>query len=372
MTDDIPRTKQPFSTWDKDVNPRWWFFEVYGEIPFHIDDRREYNAAGFIKHLTDNGARILERTSRIEGGEATGFDRHIFYNSDSGNSVTYLYKGYIISLEIKETACTFDLHHSPRQKPSLDEFAPFLRPLEKGSVSILLKSEHGGLYLKRADFTPPQLPNLDLNYGTGFTKVHIQIMEKLNRRRAGLMLLHGHTGSGKSFYIKYLTSLIDRDFIFIPISMVGLLSTPEFLRILMDNAEAVIILEDAEQALQSRDEDVYNSSTVSTLLNLSDGIMGTLLNITIIATFNADKATVDKALLRRGRLLQDHEFTKLSVEDGRRLASHLKRDLQISEPISLADIYNATEDTGYKEVVKRAVGFNFADRYSSPPTPSTG
>jgi hypothetical protein len=94
---------------------------------------------------------------------------------------------------------------------------------------------------------------------------------------------------------------------------------------------------------------------------LSDGVLGTVLSISILASFNADKQTIDKALLRRGRLCFSHMFNPLSIADAKRLAVHLKKDPAFIEsivnPTSLADLYNAEDDTGYVPKVEKVMGF---------------
>lgn len=214
---------------------------------------------------------------------------------------------------------------------------------------------------KSVDFEPPVIDDLELNYGMGFKKVDEQLVKKLKTNKSGLFMFHGGIGTGKSFYIKHLTSKIDREFIFIPVGMAGELASPSFVSLLLEHENAVLVLEDAEQALQSREVDHWNSAVVSTILNLSDGVLGTVLSISILASFNADKQTIDKALLRRGRLCFSHMFNPLTIPEAKRLAVHLKKDPAFIEGIvsstSLADIYNAEDNTGYVAPVEKVMGF---------------
>jgi hypothetical protein len=355
-------TTNPFQPYSSGINSTWWFFETHKIIPHKIYDHREHTDE-LIPYVLSQGGQIIERSERVPYKEKkqTDEDFSSMYlgGPDESDSLLIWYKGCLMSIDGDTDQHSYTISYAPGHKPDVREFARFLRPLAKASVSILLEREGGVLYAKELDFAPPVIEDLDLNYGSGFSRTHTQMVEKLNRCTAGLLLLHGIPGSGKSFYIKYLTSVVDREFIFVPVSLVNSLSSPSFIKLLLDHKHAVLILEDAEQALQSREEDFYNSSTVSTLLNLSDGLLGNLLSVSVIATFNAQKSTVDKALLRKGRLLFDHEFSKLNLDDANRLAARLGKEPSFKEPTILADIYNATEDTGYKEVVKKAIGFGF-------------
>jgi ATP-dependent 26S proteasome regulatory subunit len=144
---------------------------------------------------------------------------------------------------------------------------------------------------------------------------------------------------------------------YIPVGLIGALVSPDMLPLLMDNKDVVLVIEDAEKALLSRDVS-GNSEIVSTILNLTDGFIGDALNISIIATFNTEKENIDQALLRKGRLRLSYEFKKLSKEDGRTLARSIgKPEENITGEMSLAEIYNMDDDTGYKEIEQRRVGF---------------
>lgn len=70
------------------------------------------------------------------------------------------------------------------------------------------------------------------------------------------------------------------------------------------------------------DENSNNSySPVSTLLNLADGLLSDCLNIQIVCSFNTDLSMVDKALMRKGRLIAKYEFKELEVEKAQNLSN---------------------------------------------------
>ena len=129
------------------------------------------------------------------------------------------------------------------------------------------------------------------------------------------------------------------------------------IKIKKDDKDIILVIEDAEKALLSR-ETSENAAIVSTILNLTDGFIGDAMNISIMATFNTEKEKIDSALLRKGRLRLSHEFGLLSLEDSKKLAVAIGKPASaVLEPMSLADIYNMDDDTGYKEPEQRRVGF---------------
>lgn len=219
------------------------------------------------------------------------------------------------------------------------EIQNFQRVKKKCSIN-LIKSEMGHLDTEEYDLIVPDM-DLELNYGSEFIKVHDVIIDRLNKNNdKGIILLHGEPGTGKTSYIKYLTKLIkDKDILFIPPSMAEMLSEPSIIPFLMDQRNTVLIIEDAERVISDR-EGNGSPAGVSNILNLTDGILADCLNIQVIATFNMKRERIDQALLRKGRLIAEHKFEKLSTEDTNKLLKHLGKSQEVSESMSLADIYN--------------------------------
>jgi hypothetical protein len=229
--------------------------------------------------------------------------------------------------------------------------------IQQKSKIFILSSSYGDL-----EFT--SIPSEDmstdiaLNYGDTFVGISEELVNSLNTTKSGLYLFHGAPGTGKSSYIKYLCSgVIKRKLAYIPVGLIGKLVSPDMMPLLMGNKDIVLVIEDAEKALLSR-ESVDNSDLVSTILNLTDGFLGHALNISVIATFNTSKDKIDEALLRKGRLKLCHEFKELDRAQSVKLAKHLGLDHSvIEEGMTLADIYNMGANTRYEKEEVRRVGF---------------
>jgi len=229
------------------------------------------------------------------------------------------------------------------------------KPKKKANIQ-LVKSEMGHLDTEEYDlFVPPM--DLEMNYGTDFLRAHNVIVEKLNETNGkGIILLHGDPGTGKTSYIKLLTSLIkDKDILFIPPSMAEMLSEPSIIPFLMDHKNSILIIEDAERVISDR-EGNGSPAGVSNILNLTDGILGDCLSIQIVATFNMKREKIDQALLRKGRLIVEHRFGKLSPEESNKLLKHLEKDHIVEESMCLADIYNIDVEL-IKTSNKSKIGF---------------
>jgi hypothetical protein len=237
-----------------------------------------------------------------------------------------------------------------------EEISKYEVVLKKSGIN-LIKSEMGHLDTEEYDLSVPDI-DLELNYGKDFLKVHDLIVRRLNKPYdKGIILFHGEPGTGKTSYLKYLTRLIDnKEILFVPPSMAESMAEPSIIPFLMDHKNSVLIIEDAERVIADREIGNGSSVAVSNLLNLTDGILGDCLNIQIIATFNMKREKIDQALLRKGRLIAEHKFGKLSVNESNTLLKHLNKDVKIKEPMVLADIYNIEEEL-YKVENNKKIGF---------------
>lgn len=237
-----------------------------------------------------------------------------------------------------------------------EQIKKFEKPAKRAQIH-LVKTEMGHMDTQEYDLNTPEI-DLELNYGKDFQKIHDVIVKRLNAENdKGIILLHGDPGTGKTSYIKYLTKLVNnKDVLFIPPSMAEMLSEPSIIPFLMDHKNSILIIEDAERVISDRQIN-GSSAGVSNILNLTDGILGDCLNIQVIATFNMRKEKIDQALLRKGRLIAEHKFEKLTVEETNNLLKFLGKDIIVDEGLVLADIYNIDVEE-YKTVNKNLkIGF---------------
>jgi len=103
----------------------------------------------------------------------------------------------------------------------------------------------------------------------------------------------------------------------------------------------VVIIEDAENIIMDRRTN--HNSSVSNLLNISDGLLADFLNVQLICTFNNSLTLIDQALMRKGRLIAKYEFGKLSIEKSQRLSDHFGNNTIITKPMTIAQIANQNE-----------------------------
>jgi hypothetical protein len=220
-------------------------------------------------------------------------------------------------------------------------------------VEIVAKGDFG-LYLKSCDIKKAKT-DLDKYYNDDLIGADKQLREFVNNDDQGLAILHGEPGTGKSYYIRHLIATTDKTFVYFPPSMTSLMSAPEFLPFLQDNPNRIFLIEDAEDVLQSRNEQ-YSNGAVQNILNASSGLLGDIVKVKFVFTFNAPLDRLDSALLRAGRLKYKYEFKKLSLTKSKTLLKEM-HDAETNEEMTLADIFNYNWDNNGKIEKKVKLGF---------------
>jgi len=262
---------------------------------------------------------------------------------------------------------SFDVHYNIERgelESQLDytQINEYLKETKKSNIQ-LVKSEMGHLDTEEYDLEIPEC-NLELNYGKDFLSLHDTIVKRLNTKNdKGIILFHGENGTGKTTYIKILTKLVtNKDILFIPPSMAEMLSEPSIIPFLMEHQNSILLIEDAEKVIADREGGTGSQAGVSNILNLTDGILGDCLNIQVIATFNTARERIDKALLRKGRLICEHKFDKLNVKETNELLKYLNKGVTSDKSLTLADIYNIDVDTARVTHEPTKVGFQFGEK----------
>lgn len=228
------------------------------------------------------------------------------------------------------------------------------------------KTRKSHFYMISSDFTGLGLTkfktkkyeiDISLNYNDDFSDFDNNVRKFIkSKNKSGLVLMHGISGSGKTSYIRHLINAHNNKFIFLPLYMAETLTSPDFLPFLSSQKNSILIIEDAEKLIESRESDA-SSNGIATLLNMSDGLLSDALGIKIICTFNTGLEKIDKALLRKGRMINRYEFKELCVEKASLIAE--KNNLNYIEkiPITLGDLYNIGENNETGQFRKKHVGF---------------
>jgi hypothetical protein len=292
------------------------------------------------------GTSAIGHTLEYYGGESACklflADDGIVCASYNSTDKEYSIEIVTLSREKVETFVTFG-------KKSLIEKKP-------GVVYTITKSSHGyGL----TQIGAASMPLVRENYSPEVLKAFDHIVsDLLSKTPTGrLSILDGPPGSGKTHLVRgILDAAKDCIFILIPPDFITDLSGPSLIPLMQEtkeeqlngeNRSITIVIEDADNCIVPRDE--RNMSTISSLLNYTDGIFGTLFDLKVVATTNAKKVEIEPALLRAGRLSRQVTIGKLQPEIATSVYYRLTGDSNFgyTEAQILADIYAKAK--GYDE-----------------------
>lgn len=353
---DIWERRRPF-------NNNSQVYDVFSGAKFYHNNRLYFATFGkypSIVTINDIKARSLKKQlevefadSIVEQVELKEYDKK---RKESFGDVFYFLKGdLMVNLEYDK----LNIHH-PGEETALVfslrdlAFQHLQKKKKKSSIHLMISTPHG-IDTEQVKYKKPKL-NLEKHYNDGFSEIHNSILQKLRQKNSnGLFLLHGKPGTGKSTYIRHLICQMKKKVIFLSPNMAGQLDHMQLTSFLINNKNSVFVIEDAEQLIASRENE--RNSSLSTLLNLTDGILGECLSIQVIATFNTHVKNIDEALLRKGRLQLKYEFDHLSVEKSNALLQELNSDHQTNSPLTLAELYNYEAENCPEQGGRKVIGF---------------
>lgn len=232
----------------------------------------------------------------------------------------------------------------------------------KKDIINIIATSHGDFFLNGIEMDRSKSRDFTYDhYNDGFEKISERVITTLQTdNESGLVLLHGDTGTGKTSYLKHLLHIItSKRIIYVPPDLTESLSAPAFMNFLISNAKnSILLIEDAENVLKHRE--AGGNQAVSNILNISNGILGDILRMQIVCTFNCSIQEIDPALLRPGRLVAEYQFDKLTTSRARNLVSTLHGEevaKTVDKPLSLAEAFNITNMPDKTKIVTQKLGF---------------
>lgn len=324
------------------------------------------------KLLNDNGFLMTRRT--FHSYSYVHMQRRIVIGGDCSENENYLDGGENFGKTNHRTVINFS-EDDDSENLSADELYITVLPTEdnKKFLTKLIKDlfkylidvgqsedkfyviaqSQRGLHTKRTNFKalPIKDNRFDLFYGKNFP--HEKMQKFVSEETENLMLLHGDPGTGKSNYIKHLITNSEKKVIYIPPTMLGVISSPDFITFMMEEKNSILLIEDAEEVLSKN-----RNSATNNLLGLTDGFLKDSLNLKVIATFNCDVGDIDEALMRKGRLYYEYKFDTLSEEECKELLEFVGRtDIPVDGEKTLAELFNPEENSASGINTKKGMGF---------------
>lgn len=221
-----------------------------------------------------------------------------------------------------------------------------------GKVSLLVK-DWQEINLNEYKIKPQKI-DFETMYNDDFLQVSNHIIWELKNSSKWIILLHWEPGTGKTNYIKWLTTeIFDKKFIFVPTTMISSLTEPNFINFLIENKNSVLIFEDCENYISERNSNNPYTDVVSSILNLADWILSDVVECQIICTFNASINKIDSALLRKWRLIAEYCFKELEEEKIKKYFKKAKINKKVEKEMTLSEVINVENDF-FKEEKKES------------------
>lgn len=206
--------------------------------------------------------------------------------------------------------------------------------------------------LIRGNYEPPVVEAID------------HVLEEMNSQDpcGRLVILEGQPGTGKTYLVRGLVNETkDATMIVFPPNLLREFSGPGVVTAFLNfrarsSGPMVLVLEDGDECLATRQLD--NAASISELLSLGDGILGSALDIRLIITTNVKKMDFDPAALRTGRLCRLITVDKLSIPTVQKI---FEREGVEGGPtknaLTLADVYSHVKNRQSKSTETKTMGF---------------
>jgi hypothetical protein len=266
--------------------------------------------------------------------------------------------------------------------------ATFEKTSKKGYVFAITKAANNALQMTRMGFAG--VPLEKGNYPSKTISDYEAVIDDFKSKTPSgrLAILDGPPGTGKSYMVKaMLLDIPNAIFVVVPSNMVSSIGGPELIPLLLktkqtqaNSGPTILILEDADECLAPRASD--NISSISSILQLGDGLFGSLFDVRIIATTNAQAKEIDRAITREGRLTKRISIGPVVYEDANRIFQRIiEKDTMLPKPEStasgmrpkeeakftLAEIYKAARNAGWKPKLIEGVSDTVESPYRYAP-----
>lgn len=383
--------------WHKELSSMSPFFGAGRNIEAH-DWNAEMLGKFYAFHSVQTGHQVFSRTFR--GYFEPQKKKEIFDFFEKGrkavskkieneyeHSENYIFLGQDDIVEMRYASSNVSITVRVHDESVLDKAQEFMsnvlsrRAKNNNGKAHVLSQGYDGIQTQELGVVavPLTLENYTASVRDGLKEIVKDLKSPLPNGK--LTILEGVPGTGKTFLIRSLISEIPNAFfVIIPPSMVSRLGDPQLIPVLLrlkshddededltdeeliskekekqNSNPIVLIVEDADECLVKRD--ASNMSTISTVLNLTSGILGDLLDIRIIASTNAKFVEMDEALTRDGRMSYHLEVGKLKFEEAcdiykRLLAdpdAQFMPDTKDFKDVLLATVYKEAKRKGYRE-----------------------
>lgn len=316
----------------------------------------EIHEEGIVADDNQSGMTYINKIDELKG-------RLIYkFISETYIQCTYLFEDGLVEVSVSNKTY-YSIHGYSYNEE-------FVTALQKSAKELFLPTvQHGHVFaivyqgnrLMLSSIGAAGIPLNKHNYTDEVSSSYDFIVQDLNSAHPSgrIAILEGEPGTGKTHLIRALLLDVPQAmFVLVSPDMVTSLSGPELLPLLLAQKQSyalhgpiILILEDADKCLVTRASD--NVASIQALLNLGDGILGSLLDLRIVATTNAKKLDIEGAILRPGRLSKRVEVGPLDYGTAINVFKHLLPNAEVPSKFvplkkyTLAEVYAFARESGW-------------------------
>ena len=285
------------------------------------------------------------------------------YNSDYNDEPS---PPQVTSLSIEEKGEKFYFEISSRNKNIYNEVENKLKEYgfriinaffySSGSPVTFAFLNKDGIFYSTHSFDKVELSSIEQNYSENVIIKTRKLLNQLELKQNGVIILHGMQGTGKTFLLRsIITEIKKRRAIICSPPMSFLNDAGKIDEVVSNFRESLLVFEDIGDLLTMDSSSVYVDARAN-ILNISEGLMSLIANCIILVTFNTNIEKIDPAIIRPGRCLANIEINPLSYEHSKKLVGDIilpKREYTLAE---IYQIKNGEDPNNMKEV-KGKMGF---------------
>lgn len=207
------------------------------------------------------------------------------------------------------------------------------------NINTLFLSTNG-IEVEPLDLSELDEDNIESYYNDDVNKKTKKLIKSIKRQNKGLSIIFGDRGCGKTSLINYIVSNLEKNVIFIPLTMVDVtINSPDFLNLVRRYKNSVFVIDDCEMIFS--DPFRKPSSFVNNILQLIDGYQSDVFSINIILSMNINNIDqIDDSILDCNNIIDVIEVSDLEVDKIKELSKLLGNKPKQKNNMRLIDVIN--------------------------------
>ena len=338
---------------DAELNDFLYCWDKFNDRPNKIVIQNNYSGSLFIEEMKKHSSQSTVVIEVAPSEQSIILNEKVFSKIDDN-----IYCSYVTIDKKSENSIVSDLVFYYSEKKYFEKIQNIIENLNSCLLTFCeeqinnlntLSLGQNGVELEPLE-TTIDLDCFELFYAKKTMKEINKVIKDIKKSKSGLSVLYGERGTGKSSFVNYLASKLDRIVIFIPNNMIeATFNNSDFRKFLKRYDRPVIVIDDCEMMFS----EFFTKSNIfsNNLLQLVDGLLSETVEVNVVTIFNLrNENEIDHSLLECNNLLKIVEFEKLSNDEATELSEHLGHNKKIKTKSKLIDIIRNKDTNDYSSI----------------------